>query len=117
MLPKVAVKDYAGMTVFSAWVARGASGRSSLYFRARHCVKLSVTVKKRYTDSVSERTEAILGRLNRQGYDDHYIEAKSGNGKLDKGFWSSVSAFAETISSYQAFPHRRGWKRDPISGY
>ncbi|MHA6555711.1 ATP-binding protein [Corynebacterium pyruviciproducens] len=45
---------------------------------------------------MSERTEAILERLNRQGNDDHYIEAKSGNGRLDKGFWSSVSAFANT---------------------
>ncbi|WP_442891914.1 AlbA family DNA-binding domain-containing protein [Corynebacterium sp. Marseille-Q4381] len=37
-----------------------------------------------------------MERLNRQGDDDHCVEAKSGTGKLDKGFWSTVSAFANT---------------------
>lgn len=40
--------------------------------------------------------DRIMARLNRQGDDDHYVEAKSGAGKLDKGFWSTVSAFANT---------------------
>lgn len=45
---------------------------------------------------MTERMDAIIRRLNRQGNDDDLIEAKSGSGKLDKGFWSTVSAFANT---------------------
>lgn len=43
---------------------------------------------------MSERTERLLARLNRQASDDHWVEAKSGVGKLDTSFWSTVSAFA-----------------------
>lgn len=37
-----------------------------------------------------------MARLNRQGDDDNCLEAKGGEGKLDKSFWSTVSAFANT---------------------
>lgn len=37
-----------------------------------------------------------MARLNRQGDDDNCLEVKGGEGKLDKGFWSTVSAFANT---------------------
>lgn len=50
----------------------------------------------RYTERMSDRMDAIMQRLKRQRNDDHGIEAKSGSGKLDKGFWSTVSAFANT---------------------
>ncbi|OFT77943.1 hypothetical protein HMPREF3104_00525 [Corynebacterium sp. HMSC30G07] len=45
---------------------------------------------------MSDRMNRIMERLNRQRDDDHCIEAKSGTGKLDKAFWSTVSAFANT---------------------
>ncbi|WP_408911211.1 ATP-binding protein [Corynebacterium gottingense] len=45
---------------------------------------------------MSDRMAEIMNRLNREGNDDHAIEAKAGSGKLDKGFWSTVSAFANT---------------------
>lgn len=45
---------------------------------------------------MSDRMDEIMLRLMRQRNDDHSLEAKSGGGKLDKGFWSTVSAFANT---------------------
>ena len=45
---------------------------------------------------MSERMDDIMARLRRQRNDDHWIEAKSGTGKLDTAFWKAVSAFANT---------------------
>lgn len=45
---------------------------------------------------MSDRMNRIMERLNKQRSDDNFVEAKAGGGKLDKAFWSTVSAFANT---------------------